>query len=246
MAIYNDLGIIFKIRDFGEADKIVSVLGKRKGRIDAIAKGARRPTSRKTSSIDLMNFGKFSFAEGKNLDILTEVQLEDSFEVIKNNFKISKHLFYLSELIDSFFPEVSQGEEVFELLSDVLNSLDESNYPLLSSTFELKLLDISGFGPNVHSCTLCGDEIITGVKRVPHSGSEIGFICAKHLNKESVEISEVPDRIIKILRFLIEEDVDKVLGLKILDDDFSFINKLNRLWLQSIIGKPIKSYKFLD
>ncbi len=246
MAIFNDLGIIFKIRDFGEADKIVSIMGKRKGRIEAIAKGARRPTSRKTASIDLMNLGKFSFAEGKNLDILTEVQLENSFEEIKNNFKVSKHLFYLSELIDCFFPETSQGEEIFDLLETILKRINDNDLVKLVSIFELKLLNISGFGPNMQVCSLCGDEIKAGVERVPHSGSEIGFICAKHLNKESGELSPVSDRIIKILRFLVDEEIENSLTLKIEEVDFHYINKLNRLWIQSIIGKPVKSYKFLS
>ena len=244
MALYNDYGIIFKIKDFSEADKIVSVLTKKHGRVEAIGKGARRPTSRKTSSIDLFNEGKFSFAEGNNLDILIEIDLKDDHEDIKKNLKLSKNLFYFSELIDRFFPENGQGEEIFNIIKELLSNFSYANRDALRVAFELKLLNTGGFGPNIETCDLCGGELQKGIERVAHAGSGIGFICVKHLKNDNYTI--IGDRIIKILRFLLSNTFDKAISLSVLDQDLIKIKKLNKLWIQSIIGKEIKSYKFLE
>jgi len=244
MSLYNDYGIIFKIRNFSEADKIISILTKNSGRVEAIGKGARRPTSRKTSSIDLFNEGKFSFAKGKNLDILIEVELKDDHEKIKRNLSLSKHLFYFSELIDKFFPETGQGEEIFDDSLELLSNLSSENEGILQISFELRILNVGGFGPNLETCDLCGDPIKEGIERVPHAGSGIGFICAKHLKGENYTIIE--DRVIKILRFIHSNKFVKTITLKVSPEDLSKIKKLNKLWIQSIIGKELKSYKFLQ
>ena len=244
MALYNDYGIIFKIKDFSEADRLVSVLTKDHGRVDAIGKGARRPTSRKTSSIDLFNEGKFSFAEGKNLDILLEIELKDDHEDLKKNLKLSKNLFYFSELIDRFFPENGQGEDIFNITKELLENFSDENKDTLRVAFELKLLNTGGFGPNIETCDLCGDPLVEATKRVAHAGSGIGFICAKHLKNDGY--TAIEDRVIKVLRFLLSNSFDKGINLKVLDHDIAKIKKLNKLWIQSIIGKEIKSYKFLE
>ncbi|MBN1915643.1 DNA repair protein RecO [Candidatus Dojkabacteria bacterium] len=243
MAIYKDIGIIFKIKDFSEADKLISILGKKNGRIDAIVKGARRPVSRKTGSIDLFNKAKFAFAEGRNLDILTEVELLDSYEKSKESLATSKYLFYFAELIDIFFPEVSQGSDIFSYISEILTLLNNDNKAKLAISFELKLLSINGFGPNLETCNLCGEKIVEKVQRVAHTGSEIGFICRRHLKRKNC--SQISDRVFKIIKFFSRKSLDDVLNLKLEENDQQIIEKLNKLWIQSIIGKQIKSYKFL-
>ncbi len=244
MALFKDLGIIFKIKDFSEADKLVSILGKKRGRIDAIAKGARRPTSRKTGSVDLFNKGKFSFAEGKSLDILTEAELLDSSEKIKEDLGISKYLFYFAELIDVFFPEVSQGEELFDYFSELLDTINKENKDYIRLSFELKLLQVGGFGPNLDNCNLCGEALKENVERVAHAGSEIGFICRKHLTDQNFSL--ISDRAIKTVKFISEKDIEDAPRIKLDKDDLDLLKKLNKIWIQSIIGKEIKSYKFLE
>lgn len=244
MALYTDRGIIFKIKDFGEADRLVSVLGMKKGRIDAIAKGARKPESRKTASIDLINLGKFSFAEGKNLDILTEVDLLNPFEKLKGDLRLSNLCFLIAELTDVFFPDVSQGSEIYGDLKKVLGLLDKKNAGKLILIFELKLLNISGFGPNVETCNLCGNKIKEGIDRVAHSGSEIGFICARHIKTKNK--APISDRLVKAIKFFLKSSYEEGLSINLESEDIKKLGKLHRLWIQSIIGREIKSYNLLE
>lgn len=147
--IYKAEGIIIKTRNFSEADKIIVLLAKNKGRIEAIAKGARKSTSKKTALIDLAAYGDFRIATGKSLDIITEVKLINGFEAIKNNLQSAGIVYYLLDVIDRFFSHPEQGEEIIKDLLDtlaIINDAKELDNKLKALYLMLvKLLDKTGF-----------------------------------------------------------------------------------------------------
>lgn len=147
--IYKAEGIIIKTRNFSEADKIIVLLAKNKGRIEAIAKGARKSTSKKTALIDLAAYGDFRIATGKSLDIITEVKLINGFEAIKNNLQSAGIVYYLMDVIDRFFSHPEQGEEIIKDLLDtlaIINDAKELDNKLKALYLMLvKLLDKTGF-----------------------------------------------------------------------------------------------------
>ena len=75
MSSYGTEGIILKATDLGEADKIFTVYTSNKGKIKAVAKGVKRPESHKSGSLDVLSCTKLFLAEGRNLDVILEVEL---------------------------------------------------------------------------------------------------------------------------------------------------------------------------
>ena len=79
MNSYSDVGIVLKRLKLGEADKLVTFYTQRHGKVTAIARGLRRPTSKRAGSLELFNIVKSSFIKGKGeLDTLAEVQILES------------------------------------------------------------------------------------------------------------------------------------------------------------------------
>src|SRR4030067_3481728 len=109
-------GVILARRNFGEADRILTIYTKDYGKISAIAKGVRRPRSKKAGHVELGSWCKIFAARGKNLDLLTEVETKKAFGI--DNFSSAKanKIYHLLELVDSLSQPAQTNQKVFFLL----------------------------------------------------------------------------------------------------------------------------------
>lgn len=139
-------GIILARRNFGEADRILTIYTKDYGKISAIAKGVRRPKSKKGGHVELGSWCKLFVAKGKNLDLLTEVETKKAFGIDNfSNVKANK-IYHLLELVDSLTQHEQKNQKVFFLLLQYLAEISKgNNFDLISSVFKVKLLSELGF-----------------------------------------------------------------------------------------------------
>src|SRR3990172_9652373 len=100
MKSFTDQGIVLKIIELQEASKLVAVWCKRFGKIITIAKGAGKILSRKGSSLDLLNLGKFSLHQGKTYTLIIEVELQNDYHTLKEDLKNISNIFYLLDLLN--------------------------------------------------------------------------------------------------------------------------------------------------
>ena len=148
MATYKTEGIIIKRINFGEADKILTIFTKHYGKIRALAKGVRRTTSRKGGNLELFNWLILFLAKGRNLDIVTEVQVKDSFLDFRKDLKKVGTAYYFCELVDRLCPDRQKSQEVFNLLVEAFKQLTINNKQLtIIHDFEAPLLEELGFWP---------------------------------------------------------------------------------------------------
>jgi len=151
LSSFTDYSLILKRRNLGEADRILTLLTKYHGKLSAVAKGIRRPTSKKGGNLDLLNLAEVKIAEGKNLAIITEAAVIKSFDKIKNSLAKTTQAYYICELINNLIPEGKNARQVFNLTLTTLNSLNSLIPPAISSLnslmkdFEIQLLKLSGF-----------------------------------------------------------------------------------------------------
>lgn len=147
MKSYKTEGFVIKRRNFGEADRILTVFSKRSGKIQIKAPGVRRITSRRSSHTELLNYCVFGLYEGKKLPVLTEIESLENFQSIKKNLGKIGVAYHFCELIDGLCAENQENMEVFSLLKNTLSSLssDEAELNKLIENFEMRLLDILGF-----------------------------------------------------------------------------------------------------
>jgi DNA repair protein RecO (recombination protein O) len=147
MRSFKTLAIVINRKNFGEADRILTVFSKDKGKIKIIAKGVRRIKSRRSAQVELLNLSALSITDHR-LPVLTEAENIKHFPALKENLKKSGIAFYLCELVDGLTAERQQHPEVYELLEETLGRLEqEENYKKLVSEFEQNLLSVLGFWP---------------------------------------------------------------------------------------------------
>lgn len=148
MNSYRTEGVILKRSNVGEADKILTIFSKHYGKISVIAKGVRRTTSKKGGNLELFNQVKILVAKGKNLDIVTEAEVINSFKNWRKDLKKVAVAYRLCELVDRLTAEKVESEEVYEILVNYLSNLPTiTNHQLLITNFELSLLQSLGFWP---------------------------------------------------------------------------------------------------
>lgn len=143
---YKTEGIILSQKKIGEADKLLTIYTKERGKIFCIAKGARKPLSRKTGHIELGNWCKLYIAQGKNLDILTEAILIKNFGGNNNSEHKSNMIYHLLEIINILTVELQKNSTTFNLLKEALIDLNEHNdYKMTATVYKVKLLSSLGF-----------------------------------------------------------------------------------------------------
>ncbi len=158
--------IILKRFNYGEADRILTLLTPQYGKITVIAKGVRKPQSRKRGHIELFNHIKGQIVNGKSLGILTEVETVHSFNQLTSHLRQRAdddpkgaplgqlvtilHAYQYCELIDRLIPENQPHPEVFDLLSTTLQSLTAADLQptTLDAFFKQKLIRLLGFWPS--------------------------------------------------------------------------------------------------
>jgi len=146
---FSDTGIVIKVKNFGEADRLIDLVTQNHGLVNLVAKGARRITSKKAPHLDLLNLVKFQVARGGDLQILTQVELVEPYLNLKKNLKMARTSFYLAEILSSLLAPEQPDPELFLSLKNYLHRLnqlgDKNNSRKLSIDFQLYLLRHLGF-----------------------------------------------------------------------------------------------------
>jgi DNA repair protein RecO (recombination protein O) len=141
-------GIIIKRRNFGEADRFLTVLTKRHGKISVKAVGVRRIISRRSAHVELLNHATLTLHKGKAVPILTEAVTLSSFPAIKEDLTKIGFAYHLCELIDGLCPENQELSDVFDLFCSALGQLEkEEEIAPVIYDFEIQLLTSLGFYP---------------------------------------------------------------------------------------------------
>jgi len=149
MPTYSCNGVVIKQSKFNDSDRLVKLLTQHQGLVDVIVKGARKITSKKGGSMDLLNHVSAEIAKGKSLDILTDVvTINDYLGIKKDLFKVGI-VYYLVEVLVSYEYDNQECGLIFERLLITLDRIEKSKSMLTSvlvlKSFELYYLDIIGY-----------------------------------------------------------------------------------------------------
>lgn len=145
MATFGTEGIIVKRKNFGEADRILTVITPFKGKISVLAKGVRRITSRRGGNVELLNQVKLHIFQGSGLGVLTEAESLQTFPKIKNDLILSSYGSHVAELADRLSAENQPNPAVYNLLLIVLTLLEKEPRQVFIRAYEVKLLTSLGF-----------------------------------------------------------------------------------------------------
>jgi DNA repair protein RecO (recombination protein O) len=244
---YGAEAIIIKRRNWGEADRFITFLSKYKGKFTCVAKGIRKVASRRGPNLELFNHVKVYLAQGKNLDVVIEVESLGTFKRIKEDLPKLGLSFHLAEMVNEFLAEGQGGRGVFDLLLKTLKQLQEEENPqksiIILQTFDVKFLDLVGYKPRLFSCAKCGEKI---GGRENFLSAEFGGVIDQDCFKSALFTRPISPNAIKLLRFLQIEDWPRIKKLTIKGSLNKETERILRFYIEYLMEKELKSAKFID
>ena len=159
MAICKTEAITIKRVDYSETSQIVTFLTRDYGKVQAIAKGAKRPKNNFQGRLDLLTHNEIVFFRKArtSLHTLSECEIKDTFPALRADLDRLYAASYAAELVGYLTPDEEEGgSEIFGLLRRLLEVLAEGkDWKLYLSAFEIRLLRLLGFLPEVAHCVSC-------------------------------------------------------------------------------------------
>lgn len=173
---YKTRAVVLRGRQLGEADRIFTLFSTERGKIDAVAKGIRRPKSQLAGRLEFGNECELTMHRGRSLDVVVTAQIVRapwSGLVEPERFAIAS---LVAELVDAFSEPDLALPDVYDLLVNAFVAISASDDPrALLPRFSLRLLSALGIDPPVESCVRCGRAFTHEHAWVdPEAG---GFIC---------------------------------------------------------------------
>jgi len=188
--LYKVNAIVLGGKDIGEADKIITLYSKERGKIKAVAKGVRKMKSKFGSSLEpfilssLLIYSKNDSIRqtrptrgimDSSLDIVSDAQIQDSFRNLRKDIAGLAYGNFLVELVCRMTGEgESGGHKIFHLLREFLSLGEElKNMKVLIYGFTLRFFSLSGYCPQLEECVGCGSTLVpkVGTLEVPKVGS---------------------------------------------------------------------------
>jgi DNA repair protein RecO (recombination protein O) len=146
MRAYKTEGIVIKRRNFGEADRLLTVFSKTNGKIQIKATGVRKINSRRAPHIELLNDSLFTLYKGRSMPVLTEVDNINNFKEIKSDLAKVGLAYHICELVDGLCAENQENTEIFFLLQKTLQKLSgNEDTGKVVREFEIEILKALGF-----------------------------------------------------------------------------------------------------
>jgi len=235
-------GIILKRMNYGEADRILTILTQDHGKIKAIAKGSRKILSKLGGSLEPFCLVDFIFHEGRSFYIVTSASVIKHFEKVHTDIDKTSKAFYIGELLDKFLEEKQNHPEVFELFAKYLENLENADDPILIPVFSAKILENLGFKPVTQNCLHCESKLLP--EQNYWDDVEGGVICLSCHNKFG-HGREIENDVIKILRLVFSPEF--IVGSKININD-KYKNQTAAVlesYIEGVLERELKSKKFM-
>lgn len=244
MAIFKTQGIVIKYTNINESDRILTILTRNKGKIQAIAKGCRKSKSRLLAVCEMFTVSELLLYRGKSFYHISQGELTQSFYKIRNDLVRLTYATHFAELAEAVSDEEIPSEKLFVLLAKCLYSLSEGEVRpgILNLAYELKLMDISGFRPSITRCASCG-----AVQETFHRFDvEEGGVLCDECNLFFAKSFNINPGTMEFLKLLYSTEISRLNTVKIDNTIFSQMDKVIKIFIESHLDKKFKALNFLD
>ncbi len=194
MALYREEGVVLRTWRLGEADRIVVLCTRGRGKVRAVAKGVRKTKSKFGSRLEPTSHVALQLYEGRELDIVTQAETIDNLSPLRDDLDRLTRATALLEAVDAMAQERHADARLYTMLVGGLRTLAARDHPLVVPAFFLKLLAHEGFQPRVDCCAVCEDE---EVALVAFDVDEGGLLCRDH--RRGIAVTEPAVQLLRLV-----------------------------------------------
>lgn len=250
---YRAVGLTLRKSPAGEADLVSSLYSREHGKVDVLARGARRLTSKLMGHFEPLTLVRLSVARGRTLDIVAEAEVVNAFPDVKADYASVARGLHIAELIDGFSASSAANPQVLDLALQTLDAIgkqaptttDEHSPDLPLRYFDLQLLQLSGFLPELYQCVECGDALEP--ERHRFAAGAGGALCADCVTPPDIVVRPLSLPALKVLRLLHRtESVDRLPQLNMPAAVQREVHSILSETLQYWLDRQLRAQAFLD
>ena len=242
---YTTEAIVLSRFDLGEADRVLTLITPTEGKLKAIAKGVRRPTSRLGGSLEPFAELTIALARGRTFDVVTQVSVGHAWLNLRDSLESTATAWYLAELADRSLEERHAAEPLYALLRRAYELLDAGMAPgRVARWYEMHLLDELGMRPEVDRCVEC-DRVLESAERfrwVPPLG---GVVCERCPGPTHDRAGLGLDAL-KLLKAYQRLDIEAIAGLRQAAGTEREVEAALREFVRGALERDARSLAFLD
>lgn len=169
---------------YKEADRILTIFTSDRGKMTVKASNALRKNSKIGAGTQMLTYSDMVLYNNKGRYLVREANIKEGFDGLKLNFSNYALGCYLSECVESMCQDNVPDREILQMLLNSLFALSNNMYDpkVVRAAFEMRLISIMGYKPDLSSCVVCGRE--NPVE--PVLGTQSGHICCRGCRNASV------------------------------------------------------------
>jgi len=240
MASYQTAAVVLGSKNWGEADKMVTLFTYDRGLIEAAAFGCRRPRSPLAAGMQMFSSIEVQLSEGKRVDTVRQCTLKKHYKKLTEDLEVMAYGSFVAEFLREFLPPGQAEPQMFAQLLYILDSFEVRNPRVTALMAVIQLLEFTGMQLHFEHCLHCGASI-DGEAYLSFSAG--GICCADCRESGAVPLSNSLRRFILELR---DYDWEKPSELRITGALLMQAENLFLTYLQNLLGKPLKSLAFIQ
>lgn len=238
-------GIVIRSMDYGENNIIISLYTRERGKISAMVRGAKKMSSRFASTTQLFTYGEFIVFKSGQMGTLNSCELIESHHKLREDLTMAAYSSYMAELYERIMPEQEEGNNYFfEQLKAGLSAIEEGKEPsVVLHIIEMKMLEISGYLPQLDCCVICGNDLGEMVLSVRNGGLLCSQSPCRLSDPESLLLTEAT---IKMLRLFLRMDLRRLGLIQVKANTKAQLKISLRALMDTYIDVRWKSRRFID
>jgi len=235
-------GLVLKNQDYKEADKLLTIYTP-EGKTSSIAKGVRKVKSKMRGGVQLFCHSKFELYQGRSsLATVTQCETINSFASLRTDLDRFAHAVYMAEITVELVPDREPNKDIFYLLLTCLHFLENFDPGLVTRLFEIRIINLLGYAPELNVCFHCGSSIEREAKFSLEQG---GLLCSQ-CSGQYKHVININMGTLASLKALSNMDLDKCCRLRLSGRDKNELSALLGRYIELRLDKKLRSREFLN
>lgn len=232
--------LVLKSFDTRETDAIITIFSRDLGKVSVVVKGVKKPQSSLRGMVQPFCRSHFYLTRSGEMYLMTQGKIISFYGNIREDLTKTLQAVYILELLDKSLVDNDPNQGLYRMTTEVLGFLDENEAPgLVVRYFELKLLGMLGFAPELNQCSNCGQENGLGY----FSRSSGGVLCT---SCESVsDARPIKPGVLAVLRSLQKHRLTFLPRLRISNDLEAQVEKVLEEYLEYYLDRRFNLKKVI-
>ena len=236
-------GLVIKQRTMDTDDSLLTILTKVLGVVYAYAKGAKRMKSSLLSSTELLCYSHFVLFKNRERYSVNNADLNQVFFGVREDITKLSLATYFAQLSGIVLPVEEPEEEALRLFLNCLYLLEKDKFPQtqLKAIFELRLMTLCGFMPDLVGCAGCGTYEAVEMYFVPQSGE---ILCGNCKGRAATPVFPLSRSVLQAMRHIIYSDFSKLFAFALAPESLEQLSLASERFVKAQVDTPLPTLDF--